>query len=100
MAFWKDSECRFYFGAVLSITLVISLNLYDRVYTSIGDAYRYGAFQVVSIITTTGYATTDYETWPSMSQAIFLMCMFLGASAGSTGGGMKCLRIMLCLKYC
>jgi trk system potassium uptake protein TrkH len=55
---------------------------------------------VVSIVTTTGYATADYEQWPAMSQLILLLCMFLGASAGSTGGGMKCLRIMLCFKYC
>jgi trk system potassium uptake protein TrkH len=55
---------------------------------------------VVSILTTTGYATADYESWPAMSQVILLICMFLGASAGSTGGGMKCLRIMLCLKFC
>jgi trk system potassium uptake protein TrkH len=55
---------------------------------------------VVSIVTTTGYATADYEQWPAMSQLILLLCMFLGASAGSTGGGMKCLRIMLCFKFC
>jgi trk system potassium uptake protein TrkH len=55
---------------------------------------------VVSIITTTGYATADYETWPAMSQLILLLCMFLGASAGSTGGGMKCLRVMVTFKYC
>jgi len=55
---------------------------------------------VVSIVTTTGYATADYELWPTMSQLILLLCMFLGASAGSTGGGMKCLRVMLYLKYC
>jgi len=61
---------------------------------------RYASFQVVSIVTTTGYATADYELWPAMSQLILLLCMFLGASAGSTGGGMKCLRVMLYLKYC
>ena len=65
-----------------------------------GEALRYGAFQVVSIITTTGYATADYEQWPGMSQLILLLCMFVGASAGSTGGGVKCLRVMLCFKYC
>ena len=51
-------------------------------------------------MTTTGYATADYEKWPAMSQLILLVCMFLGASAGSTGGGMKCLRVMLCFKFC
>ncbi|MGD2098944.1 MAG: TrkH family potassium uptake protein [Desulfobacterales bacterium] len=100
LVFWRDSECRFFLGAVLLLTVVVTLNLYGSVYESIGRAVRYGTFQVVSIITTTGFATADYERWPAMSQLILLLCMFIGASAGSTGGGMKCLRIMLCFKYC
>ncbi|MEE4264411.1 MAG: TrkH family potassium uptake protein [Desulfobacteraceae bacterium] len=100
LAFWQDSECRFFIGAVVLLTLAVSLNIFGTVYKTIGEAVRYGAFQVVSIVTTTGYATADYEKWPAMSQLILLLCMFLGASAGSTGGGMKCLRIMLCFKYC
>ena len=100
LAFWQDSECRFFLGAVAVLTLVVSLDVFRTVYNTMGDALRYGAFQVVSIVTTTGFATADYEQWPAMSQLILLMCMFLGASAGSTGGGMKCLRIMLCFKYC
>ena len=79
---------------------MVSLNVFGSVYETIGQALRYGAFQVVSIVTTTGFATADYEQWPVMSQLILLLLMFLGASAGSTGGGMKCLRIMLCFKYC
>ena len=100
LAFWQDSECRFFIGAVVLTTLVVSLNVFGSVYETIGAALRYGAFQVVSIVTTTGFATADYEQWPVMSQLIILLLMFLGASAGSTGGGMKCLRIMLCFKYC
>jgi trk system potassium uptake protein TrkH len=100
LVFWKDSECRFFLATVLLLILVVSLDVYGSVYESIGAALRYGAFQVVSIITTTGYATADYEKWPAMSQLILLMSMFFGASAGSTGGGMKCLRIMLCFKFC
>jgi trk system potassium uptake protein TrkH len=100
LAFWQDSECRFFLGAVLLLTIVVSANLYGSIYATIGNALRYGTFQVVSLITTTGYATADYERWPAMSQLILLLCMFFGASAGSTGGGMKCLRIMLCFKYC
>jgi trk system potassium uptake protein TrkH len=100
LVFWRDSECRFFLGAVLLLTVAVSINLYGSVYTNIGAALRYGAFQVVSIMTTTGFATADYELWPAMSQLILLLCMFIGASAGSTGGGMKCLRIMLCFKYC
>jgi trk system potassium uptake protein TrkH len=100
LAFWQDSECRFFLGAVVLLTLAVSFNVFGTVYQSIGEAIRYGAFQVVSIVTTTGFATADYEKWPAMSQLILLLCMFLGASAGSTGGGMKCLRIMLCFKFC
>jgi len=100
LAFWKDSECRFFLGAVLLLVFVVSANIYGSVYETIGQSLRFGAFQVVSILTTTGYATADYEKWPAMAQLILLLCMFLGASAGSTGGGMKCLRAMLCFKYC
>lgn len=100
LAFWQDSECRFFIGAVILTTLVVGLNVFGSVYETIGAALRYGAFQVVSIVTTTGFATADYDQWPVMSQLILLLLMFLGASAGSTGGGMKCLRIMLCFKYC
>jgi len=100
LAFWKDPECRFFLGAVVLITLVVSFNVYGTVYKTLGQAVRYSAFQVVSIVTTTGYATADYEKWPVMSQLILLLCMFLGASAGSTGGGVKAVRVMVCLKYC
>ncbi len=90
----------FHWSGYPDFTVVVSLDVFGSVYKTIGEALRYGAFQVVSIVTTTGYATADYEQWPAMSQLILLLCMFLGASAGSTGGGMKCLRIMLCFKYC
>ena len=100
LAFWKDPECRFFLGLVLVLTGLISFNTYGSVYYSVGEALRYAGFQVVSIVTTTGYGTADYEKWPAMSQVLIFFCMFIGASAGSTGGGMKCLRIMLCVKYC
>ncbi|MCF8067717.1 MAG: TrkH family potassium uptake protein [Desulfobacterales bacterium] len=100
LAFWKDSECRFYIATLFLLIIIVSINIYGSVYQGIGESLRYGAFQVVSIVTTTGFATADYELWPSMSQLVLLLCMFLGASAGSTGGGMKCLRVMLYFKYC
>jgi trk system potassium uptake protein len=100
LAFWKDSECRVFLGAVVVLILVVTLNIYGSVYQSLGEAFRYSSFQVMSIITTTGYATADYEQWPAMSRLILLICMFTGASAGSTGGGIKWLRIMLYFKYC
>jgi len=100
LAFWRDAECRFFIFIVFILTVVVTFNIHGRIYEGIGTAFRYAAFQVVSIVTTTGYATADYEKWPAMSQFILLFSMFLGASAGSTGGGMKCLRVMLCFKYC
>ncbi len=100
LAFWRDSECRFFLGLVLVLVAVVSLDIWRSVYAELGQAIRYGAFQVVSILTTTGYATADYELWPGTSQIILLLCMFLGASAGSTGGGMKILRVMVAFKYC
>jgi trk system potassium uptake protein TrkH len=99
LAFWADAECRFFLGAVIALSLLVTFNIHGRVYQSFIDALRFGGFQVVSIITTTGYATADYELWPGASQVILLLCMFMGASAGSTGGGIKCLRILLCFKY-
>lgn len=100
LAFWQDSECRFFLALIILLTLGVSFNLYGSVYEKIGPALRYGSFQVVSIVTTTGFATADYEMWPPMSQIIIFFCMFLGASAGSTGGGMKCIRLLLCFKFC
>ncbi|MBA3008893.1 MAG: TrkH family potassium uptake protein [Proteobacteria bacterium] len=100
LAFWKDTECRFFIGLTLVLTLVVTWDIYGSVYDSFKDAFRYSLFQVSSIVTTTGFATADYEKFPGLSQAILFVCMFVGASAGSTGGGMKCARIIVCLKYC
>jgi trk system potassium uptake protein TrkH len=99
LAFWRDSECKFFIGTVAIFFLVVTFSIFGTVYDGLGNAVRYSAFQVISIITTTGYVTADYELWPSLPQTILLFCMFLGASAGSTGGGMKCMRIMLLLKH-
>ncbi len=100
LAFWRDPECRFYLGLLLVLIFIVSINIYGNIYESFGRSIQFGAFQVVSIITTTGFATADYNQWPAMSQLILLMCMFIGASAGSTGGGVKCLRVLLLFKYC
>ncbi|SDT96045.1 TrkH family potassium uptake protein [Desulfobacula phenolica] len=100
LAFWEDTECRFFLGLTLLLTLLITWDIYGSVYTSVKDAFRFSSFQVVSIITTTGFATADYEKFPGLSQVLLFVCMFIGASAGSTGGGMKCARIIACFKYC
>jgi trk system potassium uptake protein TrkH len=67
-------------------------------YGTLGETIRHAAFQVSSIMTTTGYATTDFDRWPSFSKAILLCLMVIGACAGSTGGGLKCSRVVLLLK--
>jgi len=100
LAFWEDTECRFFLGITLALTLLIAWDTYGSIYGSVKDAFRFASFQVASIITTTGFATADYESYPGFSQLLLFFCMFLGASAGSTGGGMKCARLIVCFKYC
>ncbi len=100
LAYWKNPESRFFLLVVLVLCLAVYADLFGTVYHSVGDTIRYGTFQVVSIITTTGYATADFDQWPAMSKMILFLCMFFGASAGSTGGGMKMMRLMCTLKYC
>ena len=67
-------------------------------YSTLEETIRHAAFQVSSIMTTTGYATTDFDLWPSFSKTILMMLMVVGASAGSTGGGFKCIRVLLLFK--
>lgn len=98
-ALLKDPESRFFIGAVAVLTLTCTLSLTGSHYDSFGTALRYSAFQVASIITTTGFATADFEVWTPLPQLILVFCMFLGGCAGSTSGGMKCMRVMLMMKY-
>ena len=92
-----DEEVRLYFGIILGSILLIVWNLRGY-YGTLEETIRHAAFQVGSIITTTGYATTDYELWPSFSKTILLCLMVVGACAGSTGGGLKVARLLLLLK--
>ncbi len=82
------------------LTLSLALTMLPAL--MVGLYYRDGSAVpiLISIITTTGFATADYLQWPAMSQLILLVCMFIGASAGSTGGGIKILRVILLFKYC
>jgi trk system potassium uptake protein TrkH len=98
--FGKDPECRVFFSLIALFIIVVAFNIYGTVYDSLAKAFRYAAFQVSSIITTTGFVTADYDLWPSFSRKLLLFCMFLGAMAGSTGGGMKIMRIILLVKHC
>ncbi|MBR3816258.1 MAG: TrkH family potassium uptake protein [Clostridia bacterium] len=94
---FKSSELWVYFGIVASSTAAITANIAAS-YESFSTAFRASAFQVVSIITTTGYATTDFDRWPVFSKMILLTLMFVGACAGSTGGGFKIARIIILAK--
>jgi trk system potassium uptake protein TrkH len=96
--FYKDTEFHFYIGALLFATLFVAWNLWGGVYRDLGTALRHAAFQVASIMTTTGYGTADYETWPYVLQLVLVLLMFLGGMAGSTGGGMKIVRIQVLIK--
>ena len=97
--FSRDPECRIFLFILAALVLVVTADIYGTVYQSIAGAFRRTAFQVTSIITTTGFVTADYETWPALSQIILFLCMFIGAMAGSTGGAIKIMRIVLLAKY-
>lgn len=96
----KDPEFRVFAVMVVVFTAIITTACYlGGNYDSVADSVRYTSFQVAAILTTTGFATADYELWPGITQAILLFCMFVGGCAGSTGGGMKVMRIMLLVKH-
>lgn len=97
--FFKDPECRVFLGLFAVFTLAVTLDIHVRVYETFSEAFRYAAFHVGSILTTTGFATADFDRWPDFSRLILLLCMFLGGMAGSTGGGMKILRVILLVKH-
>ena len=94
---FKDQELRMYLLIILGSILLIVLDI-RSMYGSLAESIRHAAFQVGSIITTTGYSTTDFDLWPSLSKAILLCLMVIGACAGSTGGGLKIARLMLLMK--
>lgn len=97
--YFKNNEFVFYLSIILiSIFISVLLLINSGNYNSFTSALRYSAFQVVSIITTTGYSTADYEIWPYSIQFILLILMFIGGCAGSTGGGIKNMRILILLK--
>ena len=95
--FIHSDELRFYLGIVLFATVGIWINIAPQ-FPDIWTALKHSAFQVASIITTTGYSTTDFDLWPSFSKTILVVLMFVGACAGSTGGGVKVSRVVILLK--
>lgn len=92
----KNEELRAYLGIIAAAIAIITVNILN-IYENVFHAFRYAAFQVASVITTTGFYTADYELWPELSKVVLLTVMFIGACAGSTGGGIKvCRFVILC----
>ena len=96
-AVFKNEEVRAYLGIIAATTIIITFNIM-YIYETPLKSFRYAAFQVASVITTTGFATADYNLWPELSKCLLLMVMIVGACAGSTGGGMKVSRLVIMLK--
>ncbi len=93
----RSEELRTYLGLVAGSVLIIALSLITSNHTA-GYSFRYAFFQVASIITTTGFSSTDFGTWPIIAQLTLLLLMFIGACAGSTGGGIKVSRLVILVK--
>ncbi len=94
---FKDEELRLYFGIVIASVALITWNIF-KIYGNLSDSFRHALFQVSSLATSTGFASADFDLWPTFSKGILLILMFLGACAGSTGGGLKLARFLLLCK--
>ena len=94
---FRDEELRLYLGLFFLISLVIAANIVP-LFQTVEEALRHAFFQVASIMTTAGFATHDFDTWPMLSKGLLMLLMVVGASAGSTGGGLKVARLLLLFK--
>ena len=99
LVYWKDPEATFFVVVIALATLIIGFDVWERNGNDIFKAGQHSLFQVVSIITTTGYGTADYEQWAASSKIVLFILMFIGGCAGSTGGGMKVIRSLILLKF-
>lgn len=93
----KSNELKYYFGISLAAIIIIAVIIFP-VYESVSDALRLSAFQVSSILTTTGYATADFDKWPQLAKAVLLLLMFFGGCMGSTAGGLKMSRVVVLMQ--
>ncbi|MBQ4089984.1 MAG: TrkH family potassium uptake protein [Clostridia bacterium] len=94
---WKNGELKLYISIIVVCTVLIALNILPLYDGKVGMALNHAYFQVSSVITTTGYATADFNMWPTLSKMLLVLLMFTGCCAGSTGGGIKLIRIeVLC----
>jgi trk system potassium uptake protein TrkH len=98
LCYFKDPEFRFYLGVWLTATAVVVANVYGRIYPSFWKSVRVAFFTSTSIMTTTGFCTENFDLWPGASKVILILLMFVGGCAGSTGGGMKNIRVLVVLK--
>jgi trk system potassium uptake protein TrkH len=94
----KDSEFKTYITFLLFMSIVVVIYLNQHHYNDISDALRHGIFEVISIATTTGFSSTDFSVWPAILPVLLIFASFVGASAGSTGGGIKVVRMLLMFK--
>jgi len=96
---FRNPEFGLYIGMFLFAAVTITLNLVRESGMGAAEAFQHAAFQVASVQTTTGYATADFDLWPSYSRSLLLALMLVGACAGSTGGGLKVVRLLVAVKY-
>lgn len=95
-SFVKDEELRFYTTVVFVAIALITADLYrEGIFTSFAESLTHAGFQVTTIISTTGFSSTDFDLWPTFSKTLLLILMFIGSSAGSTAGGIKCIRFVI-----
>jgi len=95
--FFSDIELKTYFGIVITAILIIAIDI-SGLYGGIWEALRHSSFQVSTIVSTTGFATTDFNLWPTLSKVILVFLMVTGCCAGSTGGGIKMIRLVILVK--
>ncbi|MBT8042571.1 MAG: TrkH family potassium uptake protein [Pontiella sp.] len=96
--YFQDPEFRFYFIFLAGATLFLTFNVWASDFASLGRCFRDAAFTATSILTTTGFCTADFDQWPNASRLLLVVMMFVGGCAGSTGGGMKVIRVFIMFK--
>ncbi|TKJ42259.1 potassium transporter [candidate division LCP-89 bacterium B3_LCP] len=98
LLYFKDTEFKFYLGSIITAIIIVIVFSWTR-FDSAGSGVRDSIFQVVSLCTTTGYVTANYEAWHPLAVLVLIILMFMGGMAGSTGGGMKMMRCMILLRH-
>ena len=97
--YFRNKEFLFYTVVLVVSIILMTADLRYSVYSSLSDAFRYSSFQATSILTTTGFTTSNFDSYPALSRTILLVLMFIGGCAASTGGAIKNIRVIILLKY-